>query len=452
MKTSNHILASGLLLVSMAYAQQPDHGAMHDMPGDTMSSSLLPSLPMTRDGSGTSWIPDTSPMHAVHAGAHVWVLMFHGLAFLRYTSQDAFESGARGESALDAPNWFMAMAQHRLGDTGRLGLRGMVSLDPLTEGGHGYPLLFQTGETFEGEPLIDRQHPHDLFMELATIYGRDLSRDLGFFAYFGYPGEPALGPTSFPHRPSARHNPDAPLGHHWQDATHISFGVATLGLRFGDFKLDGSVFTGREPNEERYGFDRPRFDSYAARLTANPNDRLSFQVSRGFLKSPEVLEPEQDLWRTTASIIHNNPFPRQGNWATTLLWGMNEATGGDDEDPRPLHSLLLESDLQVGPQVFYTRLDWVEKPAHDLALEEQFGEDRFFHIGSATFGAARDLIHLGGFKLMAGAQGILYKVPSAVQPLYGDNPVSLEVFLRLSPTLMIPGGRRAGGAHQMHQL
>jgi hypothetical protein len=30
------------------------------------------------------------------------------------------------------------------------------------------------------------------------------------------------------HRPS-QHDPDAPIGHHWQDSTHITFGVATLG-------------------------------------------------------------------------------------------------------------------------------------------------------------------------------------------------------------------------------
>ena len=433
-------------------AEPPDmhaHTDMHrdEMPEMDMSSMLLPSLPMARDGSGTSWVPDTSPMHAVHTQMGDWSVMLHGVTYLRYTAQDVFESGQRGDAMLDAPNWFMAMTQRKLGRTSQVALRSMVSLEPITVGGNGYPLLFQTGETFEGEPLIDRQHPHDLFMELAAIYGQDLGRNAGIFAYFGYPGEPALGPPAFLHRPSGIHNPDAALGHHWQDATHITFGVATLGLRFGAFKLDGSLFTGREPDEERYGFDRPRFDSYSARLAANPNEYLSLQVSRGFLKSPEVLEPEEDVWRTTAAVLFNNPIQGQGNWAAMLLWGMNEP-----EDEEILHTLLAESDLQIGRQVYYTRLEWAQRPAHDLGLEAQFGDHRTFNIPALTLGLARDLMTFGSLDLMLGAHGSFHRVPEALHDIYGSSPISLQVFLRLSPKLRMGGGMHGAGTHDRHQM
>src|SRR5205823_1974820 len=149
------------------------------------------------------------------------------------------------------------------------------SLDPLTIGGSGYPLLFQTGESWQGKPLVDYQHPHDLFSELSVTYSHAINKNSNIFAYLGFPGEPALGPTAFMHRPSSFSNPDAPIGHHWQDATHITFGVGTLGFVYNDFKLDASIFTGREPDENRYDFDTPRFDSFSGRLTFNPCRELS---------------------------------------------------------------------------------------------------------------------------------------------------------------------------------
>ena len=129
----------------------------------------------------------------------------------------------------------------------------------MLEGGKGYPLLFQTGETYKGEPLIDRQHPHDLFSELSLSYSHAFTKNVDAFVYVGYPGEPALGPVTFMHRPSALDNPNSPISHHWVDATHITFGVATIGIRVGKFKIEGSSFTGREPDEDRYNFDKAKF-------------------------------------------------------------------------------------------------------------------------------------------------------------------------------------------------
>lgn len=408
-------------------------GILSSMPQDAhtmlMTSALSPNLPMQRDGSGTSWLPDSTHMHAFHLRAKAWSLMLHGKMSLRYTNQDVGKKGTRGGSKFDAPNVFMVMGKRSLGVNNQLTLRGMFSFDRLTEGGNGYPLLFQTGETWEGERLIDRQHPHDFFGELSITYSYSMSGDTDLFVYFGLPGEPALGPPVYLHRPSSENNPDAPLGHHWQDATHITFGVLTAGWRYKQFKLDGSLFTGREPDENRFNIDKPRFDSYSIRLSWNPTERTAMQVSHGFLKSPESLEPEHDLWRTTASLIYNRPINRESNWATTIVWGMNKPI---DEDAQ--HSLLGESELQIKDTFFYTRVEFIQKPAVDLGLVSE--EHRLFLVRTFTLGAARNIITAGNMYLALGAQGTVYGVEEDLQSLYGTRPFSLGIFLRLSPGIL----------------
>ncbi len=233
----------------------------------SMHSSIDLAEPMSREGSGTSWLPDSSPMYAKMFMFDDNMLMLHGAIFPRYTNV----STRRGDDRIDAPNWIMAMYSHPLGDNAQIGARLMMSLDPLTEGGRGYPLLFQSGESWNGEPLHDRQHPHDLFDELSFSLSQKFEHDLSAYIYFGYPGEPALGPPTFMHRPSAMDDPDAPLGHHWQDSTHVTFGVATAGLVWRNVKIEGSIFTGREPDEDRYDFDQPEFDSYSGPHLLEPD-------------------------------------------------------------------------------------------------------------------------------------------------------------------------------------
>jgi hypothetical protein len=248
------------------------------------------------------------------------MLMLHGGIFPRYTNV----SSRRGDDRIDAPNWIMAMYSHPFSESTQIGGRLMMSLDPLTEQGRGYPLLFQSGESWHDMPLHDRQHPHDLFDELSISLSQKLpvngqsGSDLSAFLYFGYPGEPALGPPTFMHRLSAMDNPDAPIGHHWQDSTHITFGVATAGLQWRDVKIEGSVFTGREPDEDRYDFDRPRFDSYSGRISWNPTRDLALQVSHGYIKSPEALEPDLKQHRTTASVIYNRWLGHDTNWSDRM--------------------------------------------------------------------------------------------------------------------------------------
>ncbi len=178
----------------------------------------------------------------------------------------------------------MLMGQRRIGKNGLFHFSGMFSLDALIAGGSGYPLLFQTGETHKGNPLIDRQHPHDLFSELSISYSYAISKNMDVFAYIGYPGEPALGPVTFMHRPSSLDNPNAPISHHWVDATHITFGVATLGFVSVSLNSKDLRLAGREPNEDRYNFDKARFDSWSGRLSVNPSKNWALQVSHGYIK------------------------------------------------------------------------------------------------------------------------------------------------------------------------
>ena len=422
-----------------------NHGARHSS-GHGGMAATVPSAPMTRDGSGTAWNPDASPMEAVHGTLGGWTTMLHGAVTPRIMAQDVFGSGTRGATRVGAPNWAMGMAHRAVGGV-HLTLRGMVSLDPLTEGTRGYPLLFQTGEAVNGQPLVDEQHPHDLFGELSATAAVPLGETGSVFAYLAYPGEPALGPTAFMHRPSARTLADAPLGHHWQDATHIVFGVATLGAAFGPAKVEASLFTGREPDEHRYGFDRARFDSYSARIAYAPGPNWTLQASTGFLRSPEVLHPDLDVVRTTASVQHAVPTAA-GAWSSALVWGYNAAReNGKATDEHTGHSVLLESDLARGAMAYFGRAEWVQKDADELGVTVPGGHAHAA-VTALTLGAARTVGRVGPVKAMVGAAATGYLVPSDLRAAYGRAPLSGQVFLRLSldapMAAMNRGGMEAG--------
>jgi hypothetical protein len=419
-----------------------DHHNMNMRPEETMQhahDSTMPppmshayslNLPMNRNGSGTGWLPDASPMYGYMVHSKKWMYMFHGNVFIRYNNQDVSAKGVRGDSKVDAPNWFMAMGQRRVGQRGLLHFNTMFSLDPIF-GGSGYPLLFQTGESYKGTPLVDRQHPHDLFSELSVAYTQSFTKDFDAFAYLGYPGEPALGPVAFMHRPSTLNNPDATLGHHWQDATHITFGVATLGLRYKIFKIDGSLFTGREPDEARYNFDRPRFDSYSYRLTVNPLKTISMQVSHAFIRSPERLNPAENINRTTASVTHVLPLTGENHFLnSTAVWGYNSSGGHHQEN-----SFIVESNLQLDKLALYGKFENVDKSSAELLLS-QFDEDRVFNINALTLGINYTFLRQLKTNFAIGAQGTLFVADKDLNSTYGKNPVSAEVYMRISPALM----------------
>lgn len=401
--------------------------------GAHMSHNFSLSLPMTRNGSGTGWQPDATPMYAYMKHSDKWNYMLHGSLFLRYTAQNFNNEGRKGQnSKFSVPNWIMGMAQRQTGKNGLLSLRAMVSLDRLTDGGAGYPLLFQSGESWKGVPLIDRQHPHDLISELSVGYTQRFSDKLDVTLYAGYPGEPALGPTAFMHRMSAFNNPDAALGHHWQDATHITFGVATAGVRYGKFKLEGSRFTGREPDENRFDFDKPRFDSYSYRLLFNPSKNWSLQASRAFIKSPESSAPQNNIHRTTASIQHSENLNGVNRWiSSSVVWGMNNS--GDHHEE---HSVLAESNLQLNKSAIYARYEFVQKSEHELGVEWSDQRKKVAPVSLFSVGINRHIATFGNTMVQAGTQFGIYKIDRILNNAYGKSPVSGQVYVRLTPVLM----------------
>jgi hypothetical protein len=418
---------------TMPNMQHMDHG-MHDMK-DMDGMKPMPThaysrnLPMSRNGSGTGWNPDASPMYMWMKQGNKTDWMFHGNVFVRYTNTDIFNNDKRGGNKIDAPNWFMVMMNHKTGKKGLLNATAMISLDRLTEGGGGYPLLFQSGETFNGKKLVDRQHPHDLFSALSIGYTQMLNRDIDVFAYIGYPGEPALGAPAFMHRVSSMNNPDAPLGHHWQDATHITFGVATLGFRYKQFKLEGSSFTGREPDEERYGFDRPRLNSYSYRLSYNPSVNWALQFSQGFIHEPELLEPGVNITRTTASALYAKRINKDKHFSAALIWGLN-----DKSDDHKEHSVLLEENYQSGKNAFFSRYEFIQKSTEELDLENELG-DVTLNVHSFSAGYNRTILQKGMIELAAGAKATIDFPANELQPLYGNTPVGFQVYLQLRPSL-----------------
>lgn len=423
-----------------------DHSktSMEDSSSAPMSHSFSLNLPMNRNGSGTGWLPDASPMYGYMLHKKKWMFMFHGNLFIRYNSQDITDKGTRGDSKIDAPNWIMAMGQRRVGQKGLFRFGSMFSLDPLF-GGDGYPLLFQTGETYQDKPLVDRQHPHNLFSELSIGYTHMFSRNTDLFVYLAYPGEPALGPVAFMHRPSSLNNLDSPLGHHWQDATHITFGVATLGFRYRIFKVEGSVFTGREPGEARYGLDKPKFDSYSYRLSANPTNNLAFQFSQAYIVSPEPLSPEENVRRTTASVIHALPFNKENySLNSTFVWGYNNSGGAHKE-----HSFTLESNLQLDRFAVYGRYELVQKSAEELILEG-FEDHETFNINALTIGTNYTILRKFNTNLAVGVQGAIYMADPLLNPVYGNNPLSGQVYLRITPALMQMASMKGNDMNHMN--
>jgi Heavy metal binding domain len=412
----------------MSHSSDATHHGEMEM---AMHSTVDLADPMSREGSGTSWIPDSSPMYGHMFMFDDNMLMLHGAIFPRYTNV----STRRGDGRIDAPNWFMAMFSHLLGESTQFGSRLMMSLDPLTEQGRGYPLLFQSGESWNGQPLHDRQHPHDLFDELSFSLSQKFEHDLSAYIYFGYPGEPALGPPAFMHRPSAMDDPDAPIGHHWQDSTHITFGVATLGAQWRNVKVEGSIFTGREPDEDRYDFDEPRFDSYSGRLSWNPTQNLALQVSYGYIKSPEALEPDLKRHRTTASAIYNLLLGHDTNWANSFVWGQNHDTGEGKTQ-----SFLIESNYQRGRDTVYFRWERVQKSGHELVLKP-FDESEIFPVSGYSLGYIRDLSHGNGIDIGLGTQFTINNRPDSLDRYYGDNRgYAFQFFLRIRPSLHSHGG------------
>lgn len=388
-----------------------------DMSGDShmAMTGLFGGYPMSRDASGTSWQPDAAEHKGIHFVSGDWMLMGHLMLSGVYDTQ----SGPRADSMGFVSGMAMLMAQKPLANGDIFGLRAMLSPDPFM-GRAGYPLLLQTGETANGTtPLLDRQHPHDLFMELAASYAHKLSADNSLFFYFGYPGEPALGPAAFMHRASGMDDPLAPLSHHWLDSTHVTFGVATLGFVHDDWKLEVSQFTGREPDQHRFDFDSARFDSTSARLTWNPDSNWSLQASWGFLKSPEQLAPTVNETRLTASATYVLPVGEGSSLAATLAFGHKHLTRGTDASAG-----LAEAEYKPGDLwTIFARAESVET--------DELAPGPLRAVGEATLGVIRDVRVAEHLKFGMGVAYTFDFVPSALMPSYGGDPRGALVFARV---------------------
>lgn len=401
------------LLLNAGLSARADDLPFQGMPG------VLGAYAMTRESSGTSWQPEAAPMEGLMLNGDEWMTMFHGYVNQVYDHQ----GGRRGAGKDFAESMFMAMGQRRLAG-GSLGLRGMLSLDPLM-GKDGYPLLLQTGETAEGvRALVDRQHPHDFLMELSASYSHPVTDLQSLFVYAGLPGEPALGPPTFMHRDSGRDDPEAPISHHWLDSTHVTFGVLTAGWILADFKLEASVFRGREPDQNRWNIESGALDSASARASWNPDEHWSLQLSRGYLHSPEQLEPAVNQQRTTASAMCETSFGAAGQWAATLAWGRN-----DDRPGHRLDAWLAESEIHLGDaHTFFARWEHVQE-------DQLFGsgsplQGEVFGVGKLSLGYIHDW-RLGPH-LRFGLGGLMsgYQLPAGTQSAYA-GPGSLMLFARL---------------------
>jgi hypothetical protein len=314
----------------------------------------------------------------------------------------------------------------------------MLSLDAATVTDSGYPLLLQTGESFNDQPLHDRQHPHDFFMELGSMYERAVTRTLGVELYAAPSGEPALGPVAFMHRPSSMDNPAAPIGHHWQDATHVSFGVLTAGVFTHTWKLEASTFNGREPNENRWDIDPIRLDSYSARVTFNPTVNWSFTAGSGYLRSPDPLMPDAPMHITTASAQYGRKIGTDGQWASTLIWGMMSQPGVPYSP-----SVLLESEAVLNNRsTVFGRAEWVRKSAADLVVNEpptNLPAAQMFGVGELSLGYVAEIARLRSATLGIGGMGTVNGVPASLEPKYGSRtPLGFWVFLRVRPVASPP--------------
>jgi hypothetical protein len=401
-------------------AAPPGQDMQHMDMGDDQDTAMVPA----REGSGTSWLPDQTPMYAVHVQTGRWMLMAHGNAFGQYLR----ETGDRGHDQLGSVNWLMGMADRKVGSS-HLGLRGMISLEPLTIGGCGYPDVLASGEVCHGQAIHDRQHPHDLFMELAATYDRPLAGDVRLQLYGGPAGEPALGPAAFPHRISAMPNPLAPISHHWLDSTHITYGVVTGGVYANRWKAETSVFNGREPDENRANFDFGALDSWSGRLSFLPTNRWALQVSAGHLTEAETGhdgDPRVDVNRVTASATYHRMLRHDSIWASTVAWGRNRAP-----DAKATDAWLAETNLTLDERhTWFGRFELAGKSGRDLAIDSR----EIFAVAKLQAGYTRYLRSWNRVKPGIGAGASAGFVPDSLKPFYGSRiNAGFAVFVTLRP-------------------
>ena len=443
------LIASAILLAPSAMAQATDHSAhadhsasaeppqppatdahaghesMDDMPGMDHSkhttsehamAGALGDHAMTREASGTSWQPDAAPHQMLMTSAGDWILMGHATLDMVYTSQ----GGPRGDDKAFLAGMLMGVAQRRFDSGDVLQFRGAVSPDPLM-GKRGYPLLLAAGETADGvDTLVDRQHPHDFFMELSASYSHPLGNGQSVFVYGGLPGEPAFGPPAFMHRPAAEANPEAPITHHWMDSTHITFGVVTAGYVNGDMKIEASRFRGREPDQDRYDIETGNLDSTAVRLSWNPTANWALQASWADVTSPEQLEPDVDVTKWSASALYTQAI---GEGALSLTGAFARK---DNSENVTLDAWLGEAAWKLNPDwTIFSRAEAIETDELGL-IHHGPVED----VARVTVGVSRDFRINDTVTMVAGASATQNWTSDTLAPLYDGDPTGVLGFVR----------------------
>jgi hypothetical protein len=469
-----HKLPAPLLLLAILVATpilaQTTKPPMQDMPGMDMhapqQNAPAPAMSMHMDmmkpatnlieveldrmNSGTSLEPPSTPVPMLMSNHRGWMLMLHGSAFISEIQQHT-STGQRGGDKLFSTNWLMPMAMRQLGP-GQLTLRTMLSLEPATVSARYYPELFQQGETAFGKPIIDGQHPHDFVMELAALYDIRLGHQTLLSLYAAPIGDPAIGPTAYPHRLSASEDPLAALGHHQEDSTHIAFNVFTGGLTWRWLRFEESGFHGAEPTEQRWGFQPSpnghAVDSYSSRITFVPTQNIAAQYSIAHIVSPEALYPGEDQQRQTTSIMYNRPIgahhdttsmlgmdmstPATGDWSTTLLWGRTKSLTDNGKE----NSYLLESLLRFHTRNYvWTRIENAGRSNELLLtpnapLPPNFEESPLAHVPAYSLGYDRDYRVAPHLLAAPGAQFTTYVTPDALNHDYGHHPFGAVIFVR----------------------
>ena len=428
------VLLASVLMQNGAEAQGTHPDAMPDMPGmdhtHMQGSGDMNAAEnfLMGESSGTAFQPSAWPMPMLMTPVGDWHLMWMAQGFLVDTQQ----SGPRGGDKLYSTNWGMLSAVHRLGG-GSVMLRSMMSLEPATITARRYPLLFQTGETAFGAPIVDGQHPHDLFMEVGVQYAHPLGENATWNVYYAPVGEPALGPVAYPHRASAMELPQATIGHHWEDSTHIADNVVTAGMSYRKVRLEASGFYGREPNENRWNFDFGPMNSWSTRFSVFPTKNWAGQVSVGRLHDPEALHAG-DVVRTTASVEYIRPTSGNHSWATSLIWGQDYKTN----EQRATNTATAETVVPFRRNNFLTgRYEWSQRDelfANNPQLAAQVSRETgtpVFQVNAFTVGYTRDVNLFRNVQTGIGANVSTYVIDAALQPYYGAHPWGVNMFVRV---------------------
>ncbi len=472
----NGVLALGLLWAGAAGAQQ------------VMTAKTLVEAVEQHGSSGTSIEPASTPVPMWMGRRDGWQWMLHANAFVANTQQQA--ESPRNRDAFFSTNWIMPMAQRAFGTEradgagstgGLLTLRTMLSFEPATVPHRNYPELFQQGETAYGAPIVDGQHPHDFFMEVAALYDLHLSKNMLLSLYAAPVGDPAVGPTAYPHRQSASEDPIAALGHHQEDSTHIAFNVVTGGLTYKWARVELGGFHGAEPDEAHWHFQPSpnglAIDSVATRLTVSPSADWTGQYSFAHIRSPEALYPGEDQQRQTASAMYHHTFssratapmggmssgmsgmnmssmpgmdmgagngggkamPPMGmtpeprtDLAVTAVWGRTKSLADASKE----NSYLLEALLRFHSRNYvWTRMENAGRSNELLLtpgtpLPSDFAEMPIGHVAEYSFGYDHD-VPLGPHVLAApGVQVTAYRTPQALRGAYGATPTGELLFVR----------------------